>query len=186
MTRREQARGRGFFGIGIEHPKTVDNLGTLWRGALNFDAAFYFTIAHRYHRQCSDTVASFRHIPYTHYADVEDWQTHIPRDCVPVAVELVEGSKPLETYTHPPRAVYLLGPEDGSVSAAALAVCRDVVSIDSRYCLNVAQAGSIVMYDRALKARLSGSVVQSGQARHPVKVETAGSNPVGAAEPSVP
>lgn len=44
---------------------------------------------------------------------------------------------------NPRRAVYLLGPEDGSISF--------LVQIPSTYCLNVATAGAVVMYDRAAK-----------------------------------
>lgn len=31
---------RGYYGIGIYHPKTTENVGTLWRSAHNFGADF--------------------------------------------------------------------------------------------------------------------------------------------------
>ena len=142
--------GRGYFGIGIERPKMAMNLGTLWRSAVCSDADFIFTIGERFHKQASDTVQSWRHVPCWRFDSVDDW--HIPFGCVPIGVEITDDAVPLETFVHPPRAVYLLGPEDGGLSDAALAQCAQVVKIDTRYCLNVATAGSIVMYDRQTKA----------------------------------
>lgn len=181
-TRKEQGRAdRGFFGIGIERGKTTTNLGTLWRSAVCMDASFIFTVGARYHPQASDTVKSWRHVPYFKYADVADFRAHIPHDVVPVGVELTADAQPLETFPHPPRAVYLLGPEDGSLSGAALELCASVVKIDTRWCLNVAAAGSVLMYDRRQKAALAkrakqGWIAQLGE--HPLETrERVGSIP---------
>lgn len=154
VTRRGDRYGSGYFGVGVERPKTTANVGTLWRSAVCFDAAFTFTIGRRCPTQASDTVHSVRHIPTHEYADVADWRAHIPYDCAPIGVELVDGAVALESFVHPPRAVYLLGPEDGTLSKAAREACAAVVQIDSRFCLNLAVAGSIVLYDRAAKAGL--------------------------------
>lgn len=54
---------RGYFGIGVYHPKNVINIGTLWRSANCFGADFLFTIGHRYKHQGSDTLKTYRHIP---------------------------------------------------------------------------------------------------------------------------
>ena len=151
MTRRSARKGRGYFGIGIERSKTEANVGTLWRSAYSLGAAFVFTIGKRYPRQASDVSQSWRHIPLLEYADVLDFRAHLPYDCQTIGVELTDDAVPLETFVHPARAVYLLGPEDGSLSAAALELCQRVVRFESRYCLNVAVAGSIVMYDRQTK-----------------------------------
>ena len=42
----------------------------------------------------------------------------------------------------------MLGPEQGSLSPQLLARCDYVVSIPTSFCVNVAMAGAIVMYDR--------------------------------------
>lgn len=145
-------RNRGYFAIGVEHPKNQDNIGTLMRSAFCFDAGLMFTIGRRFPKQCTDNVKSWRHIPIIEYADVLDFEAHIPYACVPIGVELTDDARPLETFTHPERAIYLLGPEDGSLSKAAQAICRDIVQINVRYCLNLAVAGSILLYDRSMKA----------------------------------
>ena len=152
MTRHEQARDqRGYFGIGVERSKTEANVGTLWRSAFALGAAFIFTIGRRYPKQATDTTQSWRHIPLLEYPDLADFLAHRPMDSQLVGVELCEQADALETFQHPQRAIYLLGPEDGSLSSAALGACQYVVQFESRYCLNVAAAGTVVMYDRQTK-----------------------------------
>lgn len=142
---------RGYFGIGVERSKIEANVGTLWRSAYSLGAAFIFTVGRRYPKQSSDVTQTWKHIPMLEFVDVDDFLTHRPVDCQLVAVELSEQAEPLETFVHPQRAVYLLGPEDGSVSKAALDASQHVVRFASRYCLNVAAAGTVVMYDRQTK-----------------------------------
>lgn len=143
---------RGFFGIGIYRGKTEANIGTLWRSALILGADFIFTIGRRYKKQSSDTMNTPKHIPLYHYQDFEDFTRHKPLDCPTIAVELAEDSVPLETYLHPERCVYLLGAEDNGLPRAVLDKCQATVQLIGDYCMNVATAGSIVMYDRAVKA----------------------------------
>lgn len=144
---------RGYFGIGIENCKTEHNVGTLWRSAQNLGAAFIFTIGNRYKCQPSDTTKAWRSIPLFRYATFDDFYANLPHDCQLVGVEFPhEKAKPLPQFCHPERCVYLLGAEDHGLTARALERCHRVVHIPSTMCLNVAAAGSIVMYDRGVKA----------------------------------
>ena len=70
------------------------------------------------------------------------------QDIAPIGVELVPGAVPLPLLEHPLNAVYLLGPEDGGLSKGFRAICHQIVQIPSLHCLNVAQAGGIILYDR--------------------------------------
>lgn len=142
---------RGFYGIGIVGSKTPLNVGTLWRSAFSLGAAFIFTAGRRYPRQATDTLKSYRHIPLIEFPDVESLWDAIPYDCVPVAVELDPRARPIDAYTHPERAIYLLGAEDNGLPRVAIERARDVIQLPGSFCLNVAVAGSIVMYDRAAK-----------------------------------
>ena len=142
---------RGYCGIGIESPKTETNLGTLWRSAYCLGADFIFTIGDRYRKQASDTVKAWKHIPYWKFDNWEDFINHIPYDCPIVGIEITDKAKPLERFTHPERAIYLLGKEDGSLSSKALSGCKYIVRFTSKYCLNVASAGTVVLYDRQTK-----------------------------------
>ena len=142
---------RGYFGIGVENLIYEQNLGTLWRSALNLGADFIFTIGRRYKHQASDTVKAERHIPFYEYLTFEDFYKAIPRGCRLIGVEERTNAHNLKCFIHPERAVYLLGAEDHGLTDKALSYCKDVVRISSRFCLNVSVAGAIVMYDRQNK-----------------------------------
>lgn len=143
---------QGFYGIGILHGKTPDNLGVLWRSAQNMGASFIFTIGKRYKAQASDTKDAVGAIPYFHYNTFDDFFCHMPKRAMLVGVELNENSEALETFEHPRCAVYLLGAEDHGLSNEALKRSHHLVKFNSIQSINVAAAGSIVMYDRNAKA----------------------------------
>ena len=144
---------RGYFAIGIYRPKFEDNVGTLWRSAYSFGASYVFTIEGRYKRQPTDTCRADRHLPLFQYAHLLEFSANLPEGAEVVAVELAEAAVDLETFSHPGRAIYLLGPEDGSLPDEVLRVCHHIVRFAGRFCLNVAVAGSIAMYDRQCKRR---------------------------------
>jgi tRNA G18 (ribose-2'-O)-methylase SpoU len=153
MTRRASARsGHGWFAIGMERPKTTQNLGTLWRSAACLGASYIFTIGGRYHHQASDTVKSWKHVPYFEYPDTETFLATRPFSAQLIAVELSEDALQLETFTHPRTALYVLGPEDGGVSNSLRLAAEHTVAFQSAYCLNVAAAGTVLMYDRSSKS----------------------------------
>ena len=152
MTARDPRLSKGGgFGIGVEHIKTEMNIGTLWRSAFNFGALFIFTIGRRYRKQNSDTTKTWNHVPLFHFDSISEFKKSIPYAWIPVGIELCSEARDLTSYSHPKSAVYLLGPEDGSLSREAQNLCKSVVFIPSKMCLNVATAGSIVMYDRMAK-----------------------------------
>lgn len=144
---------RGYCGIGVYNIKNALNVGTLWRSAYCLGADFIFTVGRRYRLQSSDTYKAYCHIPLFQFPDLGSFHGGIPYDCQLVGVEIEEGAKQLIDFVHPQRCVYLLGPEDGSIPKDVLARCQHIVKISSRYCLNVASAGSIVLYDRMSKAK---------------------------------
>ncbi len=139
---------RGYFSIGVFNPKKAVNVGSLWRSASIFGAASMFTIGARYHKQSSDTMKSYRHIPLTTYSDFDDFYSHLPYDAQLVGIELSDGARDLATFRHPERAVYLLGAEDHGLPPSVIKRCHHVVRMQGDYCLNVAVAGSIVIYHR--------------------------------------
>jgi len=144
---------RGYYGIGIENTKTKMNIGTLWRSAYGLGASFIFVIGNRYKKQASDTVKAMRHIPMYHYDTFDEFYDNMPKDCRLIGVELHEKARDLATYGHPERGIYLLGAEDNGLTKKALEKCHSLIQFDSKYCLNVSVAGSIVMYDRQTKLK---------------------------------
>jgi tRNA G18 (ribose-2'-O)-methylase SpoU len=138
---------RGFYGIGVEGISKAGNLGNLFRSAHAFGASFVFTVAPDlrggFH---SDTSASHKNLPFYNFAGVDDMR--LPRACQLVGVELTDDAVDLPSFHHPHSAAYVLGPERGSLSPAMLARCDHVVRIPTAFCINVAVAGAVVMYDR--------------------------------------
>lgn len=155
---------RGYFGIGIFNPMNSVNIGTLWRSAFIFEADFIFTIGRRYSKQVSDTVAAYKHVPLYHYKNWVDFYSHLPKDARLVCVE--NGVHPrirLHDFTHPERAVYVLGAEDDGIPERFMRNQLLVeVETTKSLCLNVATAGSIVMYDRYLKRQRLPSIYMEG------------------------
>lgn len=146
---------RGYFAIGIDHGKTAVNFGTLLRSADLLGAAFVFTVGKRFPQQASDTFKSWRRVPVFEFKDIDDLTAHLPYSCPLIGVELDARSKPIESFNHPERACYLLGAEDNGLSAAVRARCHALVQLPGERCMNVAAAGTVVMYDRHAKARPS-------------------------------
>lgn len=154
-TKRSARRGRGYFGIVMYQPKHETNVGTLWRSAFLQGAAFIGTVGGaRYQRQASDTPGTPNHVPLIHYTDFDDLIEHVPHGCPVIGVELDDRAKSLAEFSHPPRAIYLLGAEDRGIPLPVLDRCHYVVQIPTvrDWSMNVAVAGSIVMYDRIAKA----------------------------------
>lgn len=143
---------RGYYGIGIWHPKTDVNVGTLFRSALSFGANFLFTVGARYKKQSSDTTDSRRHVPMFAFNDIGDLKNHLPYGCPLVGIELTSMAHDLRNYVHFERACYMLGAEDHGLSPNIIDECHHLVQIGGlSHCLNVSTAGSIVMYDRMMK-----------------------------------
>ena len=143
---------KGYFGIGIYETKETTNVGTLWRSAMNFGADYIFTIGARYKKQRTDTTKTWRNIPLFAFKDWEDFISHLPKDAELVFVEQSEKAHPLVDFSHPKQAIYILGAEDYGVPEELMFGHR-VVEIDTPMCLNVAVAGSIVMFDRKCKEK---------------------------------
>jgi SpoU rRNA Methylase family len=66
----------------------------------------------------------------------------------PVCVEVREDSEPLTTFKHPLDAVYVFGPEDGSVPRTIRLHCHRFVHIPAHHCLNLAAAINVVLFHR--------------------------------------
>ena len=86
-----------------------------------------------------------------HEVHTDDLHSVVPFDCVPVAVDLIEGAVPLGRYVHPERAFYVFGPEDGTLGKSITSWCRDTVYVPTKFCMNLAATVNVVLYDRMNK-----------------------------------
>ena len=98
---------KGYACIGLFNPKSPENVGSVMRaaGCYGVNSVFYtgkrYDLAKSFH---TDTTKNHLDIPLI---GVQDLRNIIPLDCVPVAVDLVEGAKSILNYKHPPRAFYI-------------------------------------------------------------------------------
>ena len=154
---------RGYFAIGAERMSKALNLGNLMRSAHGFGASFTFTVGASYQAMeaRADTSKGQWHLPHYNWAKTSE--LILPHGCKLVGIELIDDAIDLPSFRHPLRAAYVLGPEQGSLSEPLLQRCEYVVKIPTRFCINVAMAGAIVMYDRVRSlARFPESPVGEG------------------------
>ncbi len=147
-----EARSRGYFGIGVEGVSKSANVGALLRTAHAFGAAFCFIVGAGWDARAgrlADTADTPEHVPLWRFPDLASLS--LPQGCVLVGVELLDDATDLPSFRHPVNAAYVLGPERSGLSPAMLEHCRHVVRIPSRFALNLAVAGALVLYDRLLQ-----------------------------------
>lgn len=95
------------------------------------------------------------------YAKVDLLQSDYPFDCfgpdvTPVAVEVLASAEPMTTFEHPERALYVFGPEDGSIPGSLRRHCHRFVVLPTDHCTNLAAAVYLTLYDRRIKRQLAG------------------------------
>jgi tRNA(Leu) C34 or U34 (ribose-2'-O)-methylase TrmL len=140
---------RGYACIGLDNPKTPANVGSAMRAVGVYHAAFLAITGNRLDTGPTDTMKYYRHIPFFR---VDDLHSMVPYDCVPVAVDLIEGAISLHEYRHPERAFYIFGAEDATLGNRILSWCRDIVYVPTDGCMNLAATVNVILYDRQLKA----------------------------------
>jgi tRNA(Leu) C34 or U34 (ribose-2'-O)-methylase TrmL len=171
--RRESLRSErsrdGYFGVGVVGGKNEHNNGTLWRSAWQLGCAFTFTVGARFAKTSADTTKTWTSLPAYDYEDFNAFAAASPRGAPWVAVEM--GGTPLADFTHPDRAVYILGSEDNGLPSSVLRACAHHVSLpvaspDRTSSFNVAVTGALVLHDRLQKRRLGNEVaaVREGDA----------------------
>ncbi len=150
--------------MGAEGVSKSANMGALLRTGHAFGAAFCFTVGAGWDARAgrsADTADTPAHVPLWRFPDAAG--LHLPPECVLVGVELLDDAVDLPSFRHPLNAAYVLGPERSGLSAALLGRCRHVVRIPTRFALNLAVAGALVLYDRMLQhGRFAERPVGSG------------------------
>src|SRR5918995_2516585 len=166
---------RGYFAIGAEGISKPMNLGNLIRSAHAFGASFVFLVDANYAvaSAFSDTSHAETQLPLYRFAAAGELV--LPRHCHLIGVELLDEAVDLPSFRHPLNAAYIFGPERSSLSPAMVARCDHVVRIPTRFCINLAAAGAIVMYDRMLcLGRFAPRPVRSGGPTEPLRLHVHG------------
>ena len=147
--------------IVLTNPKFPHNVGMAIRAASCFGIRQVWMTGQR----IKDEIADLSRIPREErlkgYKDVE--MIHDDRfldrfqpGIVPVAIELLPGSEILVDFEHPENAVYVFGPEDGSIDTAIRRHCHRFVAVPTAHCMNLSATIYVVLYDRMLKRHKSG------------------------------
>jgi tRNA G18 (ribose-2'-O)-methylase SpoU len=175
------ARGssRGYFGLGVEGISKPMNLGAVLRTAHAFNASFAFSIDALFDVPsvlASDTSVAFNSLPLQLYKNLDEFK--LPFGCRLIGIEITEDAIDLPGFTHPLAAAYVLGAERDSLSPALQARCDFIVRIPTKFCVNLAVAGAIVMYDRMISlgrfaerpVRVGGPAATQRKHRHGLPV----------------
>jgi tRNA(Leu) C34 or U34 (ribose-2'-O)-methylase TrmL len=137
--------------IGLTNPKSATNVGAVMRaaGCFSVDAVLY--TGSRYDRSVklnTDTKKISSAITLTNIDDLPAYKTNNMKI---VCVELVEGATPLPAFEHPDKALYIFGPEDGTIKQTVIDQADAVIYIPTIGCLNLAATVNVVLYDRLTK-----------------------------------
>lgn len=138
--------------IALTNPKSPTNVGAVLRAAGCFGADEILYSGNRYDiakKYATDTQKAIDSISLT---KVEDFIASKPEDAKLVCVDLVEGAVPLPSFEHPEKAMYLFGPEDGSLKQEVIDKADHVVYMPTQGSLNLAASVNVVLYDRKAKS----------------------------------
>lgn len=144
-----------YIGIGLINPKSPTNVGGVIRAAGCYQATHIRYTGGRYQRAAkfqTDTKNSQQNIPLM---AVDDMLNNIPKNVDVVCVDLVEGATPLPEFQHPDNALYIFGPEDGTIDQSIVDRAHSVVYVPTIGCMNLAASVNVVLYDRLAKSGLA-------------------------------
>lgn len=140
--------------IALVDPKSPTNVGAVMRaaGCYQVDQVRYsggrFERAAQYQTDTKDILSKIPLVREDHLL------ANLPADMKIICVELAEGATPLPQFVHPDQAIYVFGPEDGSIPQALIDQADHVVYVPTVGCMNLAAAVNVVLYDRLAKSPL--------------------------------
>jgi tRNA(Leu) C34 or U34 (ribose-2'-O)-methylase TrmL len=138
--------------LAIINPKSPQNMGSILRAAGCYQAQSIRYTGERYARAKAfqtDTKNVHQNIKISQVNEIINSTTDAK--LTKVAVELVEGATPLPNFIHPEHALYIFGPEDGSIEQDVIDLCDHVVYIPTVGCMNLASTVNVLLYDRLAK-----------------------------------
>lgn len=135
--------------IAVENLERDFNMGTIVRNANAFNVAKVHVIGRRqWNKRGAMKTDAYLHIEY--HASVGDFLTSArARNKQVIAIDIVEGSKPLSQHPLPKNAVLVFGAEGPGLSNELLSTADAVVNIEqfgSTRSVNVGVASGIAMY----------------------------------------
>jgi len=154
--------------IGLTNPKTPSNVGGIMRAAGCYSVDQVLYTGHRYthaakfigSKNNTDTQKLSEQIPLIAIDDflqlkqpsIKLQLAKLPESTKIICVDLVEGATPLPHFQHPDQALYIFGPEDGTIGQDVIDQADDVVYVPTVGCMNLAASVNVLLYDRLAKS----------------------------------
>ena len=142
--------------IGLINPKSPDNVGAILRASANYqvDSVFYTGIRYpqalkRAGRSVDMSRKLGKDIPIT---QANCLLAAVTQDVKIVCIEFAEGAVALPEFVHPKQALYIFGPEDGSIEQEIVDKADYVVFVPTISCMNLSASVNVLLYDRMAKS----------------------------------
>lgn len=152
--------------IGLINPKSPTNVGAVMRAAGCYQVNTVKYTGERYARAAkfnTDTKNRTSSIPLVGHDNILD---DLPNTRKVICVDLIEGAIALPHFEHPSDAIYIFGPEDGTIPQSVIDACDAAVYIPTVGCMNLAATVNVVLYDRLAKDKhmvANDSVIRSSR-----------------------
>jgi len=155
--------------IGLTNPKSPSNVGAVMRAAGCYCVEQVLYTGQRYanaakfngSKHNTDTKNARDKIPLKatdNFENFESLRAFLPNDTKIICVDLVEGAIPLPHFQHPEQAIYIFGPEDGTISQTVINNADDVVYVPTVGCMNLAASVNVLLYDRLAKSLVNNDI----------------------------
>jgi len=142
--------------IGLINPKSPDGVGAVLRGAANYRVEKVFYTGVRYPRAIgrkARVVDMSRKVSKDVLLSATERLLDVVTDTMKiVCIEFAIDAISLPTYQHPDNALYIFGPEDGSIDQAIIDQADAVVYVPTVGCMNLSASVNVVLYDRLAKS----------------------------------
>ena len=167
-----QSLSNSHVAIGLTNPKSPSNVGAVMRAAGCYGVDQVLYSGKRYAQAAkfsgvklnTDTKNARDSIPLLAIDDFEKAKhqvQNLPKGTKIICVDLVEGATPLPHFQHPEQALYIFGPEDGTISQGVINSADAVVYVPTVGCMNLAASVNVLLYDRLAKSLIKDQKMHS-------------------------
>jgi len=181
LTMNKESMNKEYVYVGLTNPKGAENVGSVMRaaGCYRVDQVLYS--GQRYDRavkMSTDTQSASTSIPLINIEtlNVDNLIDAVDGDTKIVCVDLIQGATSLPAFQHPEKALYIFGPEDGTIAQKVVDRADYVVFVPTVGCMNLAASVNVLLYDRlakSVRAKAGDELIrQSKDVNNNVKVRT--------------
>lgn len=145
--------------LGLINPKSPDNVGAILRASANYqvDSVFYTGVRYpqamkRAGRSVDMSRKPGKDIPISQANCLLE---SVAKNVKIVCIEFAENAIALPEFQHPERALYIFGPEDGSIEQEIIDQADYVVFVPTISCMNLSASVNVLLYDRMAKSYIN-------------------------------